>query len=821
VANIVNNAGRRFLGIDFPYLLSGWKEMVNPASMPADIWAGLTVVLVALPLNLALAIASGVEPGIGITTAIVSSIIVSFLGGQKYTITGPTAAMAVVLIEIAQTYGMAAIWLVGIMAGSMQLLAGICRFGKLIAFIPSPVVVGFTNAIGLLVIFNSLENLLGLPSKPIAHAGGPPPWLIHPFVPEFIQDIVHIVWRTVVHQELNLYALICGCLVIAIAVAIPKLTKAIPGELVAIVVVSAAASFLHLQVPRIIDIAILPRSMPIPSIPVLPWDDCGALFASAIAIFMLGSIESLLSASVADGMTMSKKHHSDQELIGQGLANIVVPFFGGIPVTGVIARTAVNIRAGARTRLSGIVHAIVMMIVSFSFAGQAEQIPLAALGGILVLTGVRLTEWDVSKQIWRASKMEGLVVLLTTIVSVLVDLTAGVITGLIFTCGLFVRQMSAIKVIAQDYDPDKRAVTRQPVPTCKFVRTFLVDGPLFFGAAERFTETILVSENLKTIILHMKDVSVLDVTGVETLLSINTQLKRNGVRLILAELADQPCELLKRFNAWAEIGPENIFKDFKEAILTADQQLLETNCHGCASAIKPSEGKSMQGPKDCKLRTAVLLNTNNIAHILRDRINNVPEHNQAVATSSAIDARLLAIETLEDIPLNLRNTPIEDLLKCQNFYEVNDETASSANLIIGMCIDHRKQLHLPKNLAYVIRSPGANMQGCEFSIALGLSSQIEYMALLVHNKCLMSDPYPLQKKVNDALVQEQGWSPRMAATFFDNHAASGLVGDVINFGKDESTRLQSVFRGLKVVPLLYDVDSDRLFLINRANDFID
>ncbi len=799
--------------MDFPYLFSGWKEMVNPSSILADMWAGSTVVLVALPLNLALAIASGVEPGIGITTAIVSSIIVSFLGGQKYTITGPTAAMAVVLIEIAQTYGMAAIWLVGIMAGCMQVLAGVFRLGKLIAFIPSPVVVGFTNAIGLLVIFNSLENLLGLVSKPICHSGGPPLWFVHPFVPEFVQDLFNIIMRTVIHHELNVEALACGSAVIAIAILVSKLTKAIPGELVAIIIVSTMAAFLNLHVPRIVDIAALPSSMPWPAVPILPWNDCGALFASAVAIFMLGSIESLLSASVADGMTMSKKHHSDQELIGQGLANMVVPFFGGIPVTGVIARTAVNIRAGARTRLSGIVHAIVLMLLSFSFARQAEQIPLAALGGILVLTGVRLTEWDASRQIWRASRLEGVVVLLTTAVSVLVDLTAGVLTGLVFTCGLFIRQMSAIKIIAQDYDPDRRAEIRQPVPTCKFVRTFLVDGPLFFGAAERFTETILVSENLKTIILHMKDVSVLDVTGVETLLSIKSQLNRNGVRLILAELADQPCELLSRFNALEEIGQRNIFKDFKEAILAADQELLESHCHGCASLLRPGERKVGQSPKDCKLRTAVLLNVNNIANTMRDRINKGEDGHEAVAKSPMVDPRLIAIKALEDIPSHLENTPVADLIKCQNFYDVSDEQVTAASLIVGMCIDYRKQLLLPKNSAYVIRSPGANMQGCEFSIALGLATNIKYMALLVHNKCLMSDPYPLENRFKDTLAQEHGWSERKASAFFDGHAASGLVGDVINFAREESARLQRIFQGLIVVPLLYDVDSDRIFLV--------
>ncbi len=491
-----------------------------------------------------------------------------------------------------------------------------------------------------------------------------------------------------------------------------------------------------------INISTIPTTIPLPQLPVVPWEAFDVLFASAITVFMLGSIESLLSASVADGMTLSRRHHSDQELIGQGMANIITPFFGGIPVTGVIARTAVNIRAGAKTHLSSIVHALVLMVLSFTLAKQAEQITLAALGGILILTGARLIEWDATRQIFKASRTEGFVVLLTTLASVLIDLTAGVVSGLLLTCFIFIKQMSALKIIEQDYDPDRRSAVRQPVAACKFVGTFLIDGPLFFGAVERFTETILHTRNLRVVILHMRAVSVMDLTGAETILSIHAQLNRNGVRLILAELPHQLFEMLRRIGAMHKLGEENIFKDFRDAILSANKYALQNSCHGCAAVLKPAnEGHKQtdQGPNDCKLRSALLTNTDQLATIMRARLNEGRETGSYVKSPANFE-RLVAIQSQEDIPASLRQTPIEELIRCQNFFEASDRM-DHVNLIVGMCIDYRKQIHLPKNCAYVIRSPGANMQDMEFSIALGLSAGIEYMALIVHNKCLMSDPF--------------------------------------------------------------------------------
>lgn len=805
----------KLLVIDLPYLLSEWRAMFVAGTLTSDIWAGITVALVALPLNLALAIACGVEPGVGITTAIVASIVTSLFGGQKLAISGPTAAMSVVLLQIAQTGGVAAVWMVGMIAGVMQFLAGAFGFGRLIAYIPRPVIIGFTNAIGILVIANSLANFLGLPSTGVAHAGMKPPLAGHPLIPEFIQDLVGLVWHTAVHQEFNCQAICTGTLVIILALLLPKLTKAIPASLVAIIIVAAVAAIFHFDIPRIIDTGHIPRAVPMPHWPNMPWQDLDALFASAVTVFLLGSIESLLSASVADGMTMDRKHHPDQELIGQGLANIIVPIFGGIPVTGVIARTAVNIRAGARTRLSGLVHALILIILSAVFARQVEQIPLAALAGILLLVGSHLIDLNATRQIWRASVTEGAVVIATTAVSVLFDLTAGVMIGLMLACGLFIRQISAIRIIPQQYDPDRRSQIRQPVPACKFVRTFLVDGPLFFAAAERFADTVLEIQDLKVVILHMKSVDLMDTTGVEALLSIFRHLKRSGVNLVLAELQHQPLELLRLSGALEILGMKNIFENFRESIMATNQKLLDTHCHECLALLKTDVQGSSLVPKDCQLHSAMIFNTDKIADVMRQRLAS-PEITKSIAAGDvkAIDdARLLAVTSADEIPPSLQGTPVEAILKSQNLYEVSDESEESTNMIIGMCMDYRKRLHLPKNCAYIIRSPGANMMGNEFAIAMALATGVSYMALLVHNKCLMSDPVQKRPDFLKVMVQNHRWTPKQAQTVFDTSVKDGYIGEPVSFALQESARLKALFPQLVVVPLLYDVDTDRIFVI--------
>ncbi len=782
-------------GIDYQYLFSEWKQMFSSGgTVVKDVWAGTTVALLALPLNLALAIAAGVEPNVGITTGIVAGIIGALLGGQRLAVTGPAAAMAVVLVELSQTYGIGAIWLVCMIAGLLQLLAGVCKLGRLISFIPMPVIVGFATAIGALVFFNAIDDFLGLPSGRIAHSGAQLP--VQHLLPQFIVDLSDIYQRCFVHQEMNFAAIGLGVLTLLIAYFLPRVTRAIPAQLVAISVATLVAAFMHLKVPVIRDISTIANLVPFPHVPDIPWRDFFVLFPTAITVFMLGSIESLLSASVADGMTGSTKHHSNQELIGQGLANIVVPFFGGIPVTGVIARTAVNIRAGARTRLAAVIHSLVLMALIFLFAKQAEQIPLASLAAILMLTGIRLIEWDAVREIWRVSRAEGYVVIATTVAAVAINLTAGVFIGLVFACALFIRQMSDVSLTPSAGENEDVV----DVPTCNYVRTYVVDGPLFFGAAERFIENIMVLDTVKAVILHMKAARVMDLTGVETLLSIQHQLRRHGGKLVLAELPAQPLALLDRTNALETIGKDNIFSDYKTAVLTVNNDLLAGSCKACSIR----DGK---GPKDCRLRNALLDESSPMARML-EALKSTPTR-----SSDAGLEWLFSIDSLGDIPKILQDTPIETLLLGQNTGEIQDRPANVAEIVIGMCIDFRKSLSIPRDWAFILRREGANMDGAEFAIALALSKGVRHMALIAHNSCAMSNTAQHRDAFVEVLGEKYGWNREQATEFFDNHARSHDIGNEIDFVLQEANRLAALFPGLIVVPILFRVEDDRLYLI--------
>jgi len=803
-------------GFDLAFLKQEWLDMFKAKTMVPDIWAGITVALVALPLNLALAIAAGVDPGVGITTGVIAGVIGSLFGGQRFAVTGPAAAMAVVLIEIGQTYGIQGIWLVGLLAGVLQILAGLFRCGKLISYIPMPVMVGFANAIGTLIIFNSLDDFCGLSPTPLAHQGQPPPLQGHPLIPEFLQDMTAIFWRLAIHHEGSLAAFGIGIVTFAIAAFLPRVFKAIPSQLVAIVAGTLLASALNLPIPRIHDISTVPNFLPMPSLPTLPWEQMDTLFASVITVFMLGSIESLLSASVADGMTMSK-HKPDQELIGQGLANVIVPFFGGIPVTGVIARTAVNIRSGAKTRLSGLVHSLTLMVLIFFLAKYAEQIPLAALSGILVLTGMRLIEWDELREIWHASKTEAWVMLITTAVSVLVDLTAGVLTGLIFTSAIFVRRMSDVRVTTVAPETGNGNNFSGRVPNCKFIQTFTVDGPIFFGAAERFIENIIVVKNVKTVILNMQAVSAMDVTGVRTLLSIHSRLSREGCRLVIAELPSQPMELLERSSALDILGRENIFKHYDDALIDADLQMLKTTCSGCASSMTEKLGlktPTHPGPKDCPLKTALASDSSPATRLLSAKLQPV----QSVGTEHPDMDRLVAITKESEIPDAFKNTPIEVLLKSNNLGKIDIAPSETPELLIGMCIDYRKSLYLPRDWAYVIRREGANMLGAEFALALGTSMGIKYMALIGHDRCAMSRPQNNRDNFIRCLTEEHGWNSDLATRFFEDHIRSHEIGNEISFMIEESNRLQRTFKGLTIVPMLYRLDDNKLYLLKEWLD---
>ncbi len=430
-----------------------------------DLSGGLTAAVVALPLALAFAVASGVEPKAGLYTAIVAGIVAAIFGGSPVQITGPTGAMAVILVGIVAKYGIEKVWIAGVMAGIIQVALGVAKLGRLVKFIPYPVTAGFTNGIAVIIFCGQLNNFFGLQLPRSEH-----------FIPGL--------WETCTHLEgINVAAVGLALVVIATKLVWPYIYPVIPGSLVGLVLATALSSYFHLDVPTIGEI---PQSLPV--LQGIPhWNDfrlLRELINPALALAALGSIESLLSAVVADGMTVSEKHDSNRELIGQGLANIVVPFFGGIPATGAIARTAVNVRSGGKTRLSGVIHGMGLALIVLALAPLAAQVPLAALAGILMVVSLRMIEWEAIGLLVRATYSDFGVMILTWLVTVFFDLVLAVEIGLIAAGALFIKRMSDLNL---GKVPETEAFPPGvPLELSKEIAVYRVDGPVFFGAAERF-----------------------------------------------------------------------------------------------------------------------------------------------------------------------------------------------------------------------------------------------------------------------------------------------------------------------------------------------
>jgi len=453
--------------------------------------------------------------------------------------------MAVVLIGIVTQYGIEKVWIAGVMAGIIQVALGVAKLGRLVKFIPYPVTAGFTNGIAVIIFCGQLNNLFGLQLPRSEH-----------FLPG--------IWQTFTHWEgLNLEAVGLATVVILTKLFWTRITTAIPGSLVGLVLATAIASFFHLDVPTI---GSIPQSLPMPQgIPhANDFRVIRELINPALALAALGSIESLLSAVVADGMTVSEKHNSDRELIGQGLANIVVPFFGGIPATGAIARTAVNVRSGGKTRLSGVIHGVALAMIVLTLAPLAAQVPLAALAGILMVTSVRMIEWEAIGLLMRATYSDFSVMMLTWMVTILFDLVLAVEIGLIAAGALFIKRMSDLNLAKI---PETEAFPPGvPLELSKQIAVYRVDGPVFFGAAERFVTFLRDEPEVKYLILRMRFVPNMDTTGIVALEDIYRDLKRHDCRLLLTGLQPEVQNLLERTGLLDKIGKENCFETTDAAV---------------------------------------------------------------------------------------------------------------------------------------------------------------------------------------------------------------------------------------------------------------
>ncbi|HXE84824.1 MAG TPA: sulfate permease [Gemmatimonadales bacterium] len=534
-----------------------------------DVSAGVIVGIVALPLAIAFAIASGLSPERGLYTAIVAGFLISLLGGSRVQIGGPTGAFVVIVSGIVQQYGVDGLVLATLMAGFILVAFGVLRFGAAIKFIPYPVTIGFTSGIALIIFSSQIRDFLGLDMQAVPSA----------FVPK---------WDAYVHafDTVNPWALLVAVTTLAIIIVWPRVSTRIPGPFVALIATTLLAQLLHLPVETIgARFGAIHAGLPQPHIPAISLSALRALAAPAFTIAMLAGIESLLSAVVADGM-IGGRHRSNMELVAQGVANIASPLFGGMPATGAIARTATNVKNGGRTPVAGMVHALTLLLITLFFGRWAGLIPLATLAAILVVVAFHMSEWRTFVSEFRAPKSDVAVLLTTFLLTVLVDLTVAIEVGMVLAAFLFMRRMAEvtnIKVLTHefedppdDFERDPNAVRRRAVP--EGVQVYEITGPFFFGAAEMFKDRVgRIAGKPKVLIVRLRHVPAIDSTGLHALRDLARRSRREGILVILSDVHAQPVVALERSGFYDELGEENIQGNIDDALNRARQHLgLET-----------------------------------------------------------------------------------------------------------------------------------------------------------------------------------------------------------------------------------------------------
>lgn len=531
-----------------------------------DAIAGIIVGIVALPLSIAFAIASGVSPEKGLYTAVIAGFFISFLGGSRVQIGGPTGAFIVIVYGIVQEYGVNGLILATFIAGVMLLLMGLARLGTFIRFIPHPLIVGFTSGIALIIFSSQVKDFMGL-RVAILPAD---------FIGKWQVALQHL-------DSINFYAVGLAVLTIVLIQLWPRVTHRIPGSLVAIMVATVVAQVFHLPVETIGSrFGSIPNTLPTPVWPDLDFQTIRQLIQPAFTIALLGAIESLLSAVVADGMIASTTR-SNIELVGQGVANMGSALFGGIPATGAIARTATNVKNGGRTPVAGMIHAVTLLIIMLFAAPYAEMIPMCVLAGILVVVAYNMSEWHNFLTVMKGPVGDRAVLLTTFILTVLIDLTVAIQIGMVLAVFVFMRSMtksSGVKMwnatlaeTAREESPEQQ----EWIPE-KGIEVFEISGPLFFGAAYKFKEALkLVEAPPKVLIIRMDKVPMIDATGIRILQDVHAQATKQGTKILLAEL--MPGEVwdeLQKARVLFAIGKGNIFRTYPDALLRA-RQLLHTN----------------------------------------------------------------------------------------------------------------------------------------------------------------------------------------------------------------------------------------------------
>ena len=549
----------------FPDLASSYKVFIhrleeefkgyNPAKLKMDAMAGITVTAVALPLALAFGISSGATAHAGLITAVIAGLVIGGLSGCSFQISGPTGAMSAILLPLVVKYGLDGIFIACVIAGVFLVIAGILNFGKVISIIPSPVITGFTSGIALIIMIGQIDNFLGL--EPRTSEGG-----IQKLFAYFSSGV-----------DPNWQALLIGAVTVLILVFFPKKwNRYLPASLAALIITTIACTALHLQVKTIGEIprSFLPdRRLPFNSINM---DLVGNLLIPAISIALLGMIETLLCGEVG-GRMKGEKMHAKQELIAQGIGNIIIPFFGGVPATAAIARTSVAIKSGGQTRLVSIFHAAGLAISMLVLAPIMSKIPMAALAGVLMVTAFRMNEWAMIKYIF-SKKFKSAIskYIITMVATVVFDLTIAILAGVVFSCMLFIKQISDSTEITIDSVDEKKLAEKHGLTVTKpldFIRIVYLTGPIFFPTVHQLSSKLENLGSASVLILSMRGVPFIDTTGIMELNTLLNNLKAKKCRLMLSGVQKPVFVRLKRSGIVDEIGDDMVFWSAEQAIASA------------------------------------------------------------------------------------------------------------------------------------------------------------------------------------------------------------------------------------------------------------
>jgi len=537
----------------------------NRSQFYSDAVAGVIVGIVALPLAIAFAIASGVTPDRGLYTAIVAGFLISAFGGSRVQIGGPTGAFVVIVYGIVQRFGIDGLIVATLMAGVILVILGVARLGAAIKFIPHPVVVGFTSGIAVIILSSQVKDFLGLQVQNLPAE----------FIPKWRSIVTHL-------DSIDMTTASISVLALAIMLLWPRVSRRIPGPFIALIVTTAVARFFDLPVETIgTRFGSISASFPHPVVPHVTLEQLTALIAPAFTIALLAAVESLLSAVVADGM-IGGRHRSNMELVAQGIANIASPLFGGIPATGAIARTATNVKNGGRTPVAGMVHSLTLLLITLFFGRWAALIPLATLAAILVVVSYHMSEWRTFRSELTAPKSDVVVLLTTFTLTVLIDLTVAIEVGMVLAAFLFMRRMAEVTNISMvtreladadgDDESDPNAIRDRSVPDG--IEVFEINGPFFFGAAEQFKDTLnQVAKKPKVLIIRMRDVPAIDATGLHALQELARRYRKEGTLLLLSDVHAQPMFALVRSDILQEIGEDNLFGNIDDALNRARDHL--------------------------------------------------------------------------------------------------------------------------------------------------------------------------------------------------------------------------------------------------------